>query len=199
MPTKALNLRAFVPLVMFTQFYTAFHCLVWKVEMTFTSCTEVVWKESNSWNGLHGIIFIAQVEMFSQFHRLAATSVYHEGINWDKKANIQLLGVIMWLTDFPIQRLHDIRDLGTFGKRSKLESKFPKWNALILASNYFVTMMIMCRVKGNKKCGRILNMRRLTLSLSTQQYIWHKEQAFDHRHISHGLKDDRMIQLYVKN
>ena len=64
---------------------------------------------------------------------------------------------------------------------------------LILAINYFVTMMMMCRVQGNKKYGRILNMRRLTLSLSTQQYIWHKEQAFDRRHISHGLKDDRMI------
>ena len=73
--------------------------LMWKVEMTFTSCTEVVWKESNSWNGLHGIIFIAQVEMFPQFHRLAATSVYDEGINWDKIANIQLLGVIMRLSN----------------------------------------------------------------------------------------------------
>ena len=51
----------------------------------------------------------------------------------------------------------------------------------------------MCTVQGNKKYGRILNMRRLTLSLSTQQYIWHKEPAFDRRHISHGLKDDRMI------
>ena len=100
------------------------------------------------------------------------------------------------LCDFPTQRLHDIIDLGTFWKRSKLKSKFPNWKTLILAINYFVTMM-MCTVQGNKKCGRILNMRRLTLSLSTEQYIWHKEQAFDHRHISHGLKDDRMIQLYV--
>ena len=178
MPTKALNSWVCCA---FGNVYSVLYSisLMWKVENTFTSCTEVVWKESNSWNGLHGIIFIAQVEMFSQFHRLAATSVYHEGINWDKKANIQLLGVIMWLTDFPIQRLHDIRDLGTFGKRSKLKSKFLKWSTLILAINYFVTMMMMRTVQGNKKYGRILNMRRLTLSLSTRQYIWHKEQAFD--------------------
>ena len=101
--------------------------------------------------------------------------------------------------DFPTQRLHDIRDLGTFGKRSKLKSKFLKWSTLILAINYFVTMMMMRTVQGNKKYGRILNMRRLTLSLSTRQYIWHKEQAFDVVISVMVSKMTEWLQLFVKN
>ena len=145
--------------------------LMWKVENSFTSCTEVGWKESNTWNGLHGIIFIAQVEMFPQFHRFAATSVYNEGINWDKIANIQLSGVIMWLSNSETSWHKRLRHLLKIEANSKVNFQTEIrwfWQSTILWQWWCVG------------CKEIRNMGEFSICAASP-WVWARSNIYDTR------------------